>query len=413
MNRRATSLNCRGEDQTRVLILGASIAGPSLAYWLRIYGFNVVVVEKSGFIRDGGYPIDLRGSAVDVVKKMGLLPMLRKQHVQSDRVSFVDETGTPVVTIAPEAITGSVENRDLEVPRGELAQMLYALTNGLVEYRFNESIKSLKENRDGVEVLFSSGRSELFDLVIGADGIRSKVRELVFGDEPEFYRPLGFYVAGFKVPNELRLSRQAIIYNTPGRMAALYAVRENPEDLHAFLTFSHPYKLGAEIRDVEFQRSFIAHSFAGAKWILPKLVQAMRQAEDLYFDGVEQICMTGWSKGRVALVGDAAYAPSFLTGQGSSLALVGAYVLASELASSTSFEAGFTAYEQKMRPYVLANQATVEIGKVGIVPTTHEQLEQRNAEMQRQVREGAEDYSRAEHTAIDLDVYEEIALPSK
>ena len=359
----------------RVLISGASFAGPALAFWLHRYGFAVTIVERAAALRSGGYPIDVRGTAIDVAERMGLLPGLRGAHIGSKRLTFIDGEGRALAEIGPEMMTGG---RDVEVPRGVLTKMLVDLTRDDVIYRFGTSIEHLVDRGEEVEVTFSDGGRASFDVVIGADGLHSNTRALVFGPESQFEYPIGFCFAGFLTPNTLGLSREAVCYNVPGRVAVLYAVGERPETVHAFLAFAHPRLSEQEARDHDRQRRLTAEAFADGGWKTPELVEAMLAADDFYFDTVQQIRMPCWSRGRVALVGDAAHAPSFLTGQGTSLALVGAYVLAGELASHADHTAAFAAYDRKLRPFVELNQARVGEGRATLIPVTQEQLEERN-----------------------------------
>ena len=391
----------------RALISGASIAGPTLAYWLQRYGFSVTVIEQSEAIRLGGYPVDVRGTAMLVAERMELQDELFSAHIHTARATFVDGDGDEIAVIQPELVHGAVPGRDVELPRGELTSLLFLLTRRRVSYRFKTSIVTLDDQVDGVEVTFADGSRETYDIVIGADGVHSHTRKLVFGPESDFARPIGFCFAGFSSPNVLGLSREAICWNVPSQLAALYAVDQFPEKLFTLLAFAHPHELGPEGRDPAFQRDLIEKAFSSAGWKLPNLIKAMKEADDLYFDSVGQIVMPSWTKGRVALVGDAAYAPSFLTGQGTSLALVGAYVLASELALDPDHRKAFSAYEKKLRPFVEMNQATVNHGKVGMIPSTPEQLEQRRAELRSLVGVVPEEQrtGRASHNAFDLSDY--------
>jgi 2-polyprenyl-6-methoxyphenol hydroxylase-like FAD-dependent oxidoreductase len=391
----------------RVLISGASIAGPATAYWLDRHGFDVTLVEKAATIRLGGYPIDLRGVAMDVAERMGLRPALLDAHIDSQRATFVDGDGKEIIALDPEWIHGGVPGRDVEVARGELASLLSDLTLNRVRRRFNNSIAALEDDGAGVDVTFDDGSRERFDIVIGADGVHSNTRALTFGDEVQFSKPIGFCFAGFSIPNALGLDREALISNVPGRMVAIYAAGSCPEKVFVLMAFAHPYRLGREGRDPAFQRGLTAKAFAGASWQVPELLRAMETADDLYFDHVEQIRMPAWTLGRVALVGDAAYAPSFLTGQGSSLALTGAYVLASELARHPDHRGAFAAYERKLRPFIALNQATVAEGMVGMIPATAEQLEQRSLGLKEVAGTSAldGDTARPEHSALDLSEY--------
>lgn len=361
-----------------VLISGASIAGPALAYWLHRYGFAVTVVEKASAPRGGGYPIDVRGTAIEVVRRMGVLPRLQAAHIDSQRLTFLDAEGGEVASVRPHALAGSVEGRDLEVARGDLTATLYAAVRDDVEFLFDDSIDTLDQSGGGVDTTFRSGARRTFDLVIGADGMHSHTRGILFGPESRFHRYLGYCFAVFTMPNTFGLSRELMLWNTPGKAAALYATGENDDELHAFLNFHRPEPPSDALRDRGAQAEFVAEAFAGAGWKVPEIVKAMREADDLFYDTVGQIRMPTWSNGRVALVGDAAYAPSFLTGQGSSLALVGAYMLAHSLAANRNHAMAFAAYEHGTREFVTANQALVDHGSAALFPTTAHALEQRN-----------------------------------
>ncbi|MEU0845398.1 FAD-dependent monooxygenase [Streptomyces sp. NPDC005962] len=360
-----------------VLISGASIAGPALAYWLDRYGFDVTVVEKAPAIRGGGYPVDIRGTARGVADRMGLLPQLREAHVDSRKLSFVDADGTLIGSVRPEAITGGAEGLDLEVRRGDLADALYAPVRDRAEFVFNDSIATLDDRGDRVEVTFDSGAHRTFDLVIGADGLHSHTRHLVFGPEERFHRYLGHTFAGFTLPNDFGLSHEGVIWNTPGRAAVLYA--HEPDDrMHGFLVFRQEEPPFSAFRDPGAQRELVAATFPEHTWHIPRLVAALREADDLFFDIVSQIHLPTWARGRVTLVGDAAHATSFLSGQGSSVALVGAYVLAGELAQHTDHADAFAAYERRMRPFAEQNQALATSGGTVMVPGTQDMLDARN-----------------------------------
>ena len=361
----------------KVLISGASIAGPALAYWLHRCGCAVTVVEKAGALRDGGYPIDVRGTATEVVRRMGILPQLQDAHINTRRYTFLNAHGSKVASVGPSAVAGSVEGQDLEVRRGDLAANLYAMVRDDVEFLFDDSIDTLDQSEQGVDVTFHSGQQRTFDLVVGADGMHSHTRESLFGPEERFHRYLGYCFAIFTMPNTFGLSRELMMWNTPGKAAALYAVGDNNE-LHAFLNFHRPEPPIDALRNPDAQRDLVATTFAGAGWEVPGMVDAMRDADDLFFDTAGQIRMPHWSSGRVALVGDAAYAPSFLTGQGSSLALVGAYMLANALATNRDHTAAFAAYERDVREFVTVNQALVDNGAATLFPTTVQALERRN-----------------------------------
>ena len=366
-----------------VLIAGASLAGPTLAYWLHRYGFAVTVVEKAHAPRGGGYPIDVRGTAIDVVRRMGILPRLQVAHIDTGRFTFLDADGGEVAALHPYAVAGSVEGQDLEVGRGDLTAALYETVQDEVEFVFDDSIDALDQHGHGVDVTFRSGRHRTFDVVVGADGMHSGTRKVMFGPEEQFHRYLGYGFAVFTMPNTLGLSRELMMWNTPGRAAALYATGDADDELHAFLNFHQPEQpltvRREGRRDQDAQRDLVARTYAGAGWEVASIVKAMYRADDLFFDTAGQIRMPSWSSGRVAFVGDAAYAPSFLTGQGSSLALVGAYMLARSLATHVDHVDAFAAYERETREFVTLNQALVDKGGARLFPTTAEALERRNA----------------------------------
>ncbi|MFD7316390.1 FAD-dependent monooxygenase [Streptomyces sp. NPDC059883] len=382
-----------------VLISGAGIAGPALAYWLNRYGYEVTVVEKADTPRSGGYPIDVRGTALEVVRRMGILPRLRDVHIDLRRITFLGGDGGTVASVHPHSVTGGVAGRDLEVRRGDLTEALYAAVRDDVEFLFNDSIDTLDQSGHGVDVTFRGGGTRTFDMVFGADGTHSRTRKTLFGPEVRFRRYLGYCFAVFTMRNTFGLSHETVMWNTPGRAAALYAVGDHDE-VHAFLNFAQPEAPFDAFSDPEAQRDLVAQVFAGAGWEVPGMLAAMRDADDVFFDGVSQIRMPRWSSGRVALVGDAAYAPSFLTGQGTSLALVGAYMLAASLAGR-DHTAGFAAYEHDTRGFVTVNQGLVGEGGATLFPATAEALEQRNERL-RDLSAIPEATGRPAHSALTL-----------
>ncbi|GGU70441.1 FAD-dependent monooxygenase [Lentzea flava] len=382
-----------------VLISGASIAGPALAFWLRRHGVDVTVVEKAQTLRGGGYPIDIRGTALGVVERMGLLPRLREVHVDTRRITFLNADGSQAASLRPESVSGG-DVSDLEVRRSDLAEILFDAVRDDVEFLFEDSIATMNDHAGGVDVTFRSGLRRTYDHVIGADGLHSVVRALTFGPEEQFHRYLGYCFAGFTMPNHFGLKHEAVIWNEPGRAAALYAIGDG-ETVHGFLPFVRAEAPFGAFHDPQAQRDLVASAYAGDGWEVPRMVEAMRTADDLFFDTVSQIRLPRWSSGRVALVGDAAYAPSFLTGQGSSLALVGAYVLAGHLATAPDHTAAFEAYERVTRPFVEANQGLVAEGDAALFPSTAEALAARNAAL-RELETVPVEGGRPEHSALTL-----------
>ena len=361
----------------RVLVSGASVAGPTVGYWLKHYGFDVTIVERAPTVRGGGYPIDVRGTAIDVVERMGLLPALQTSHIRTRLMTFVRPDGKTVGQIKPDDLMGGDEGRDVEVPRGRLSTLLYDATSERIPYRFEDSIASLENGDHSVDVSFRSGRRESFDIVIAADGLHSATRALVFGPEERFSKYLGYSFAGFSLANRHGMDREGIFYTKPNKAAMMYAVGDQPELTGLFVS-KRPEPSRAELADPELLRRFFLDDFAAEGWRIPELRAGLEADDDYYADAMMQIHMPRWSSGRVAVVGDAAYGPSFFSGQGTSIALVGGYVLAGELALATSHDVAFAAYENRIRDFVEANQATASDGADTIVPSSAFKLWLRN-----------------------------------
>ena len=358
-----------------VLISGASIAGPALGYWLQRYGFRVTIVERAPALRPGGYAVDVRGAGLDVLKRMDLSDAARRENTDTLATSFVDENGKRAATM--DRGFGVADANDVEIMRGDLARILYEATREHVTYVFSDAISALEESADGVRVSFNVRPAETFDMVIGADGVHSHVRRLAFGDEAQFMHTLGSYMAIFSAPNHLELDRWQLIYNQPGRVVSIKTARGNAIVTVAAFFSSAP--LTYDYRDLEQQKRLTAAAYADAGWELPRLLSAMQQAPDFYFDSTCQIRMPRWSQGRVTLVGDACCCPSPLSGQGTGLALVGSYVLAGELANAAGdHTTAFANYERVMRPFAERNQAGAEGIAKGFAPQTPREIRRRN-----------------------------------
>ncbi|MET9490256.1 FAD-dependent monooxygenase [Nocardia sp. NPDC006630] len=342
-----------------VLISGASIAGPALAFWLKRYGFTPTVVEKAPALREGGQAIDVLGTATEVVRRMGLLDRVHEMSTGKRGTSYVDANGKVRASISSEAFNGVGANGDTEIQRGDLARVLYEATRDDVEYIFGDSIAELVQDENGVRVRFEHAAPRTFDLVIGADGAHSHTRTLAFGPESRFARHMGYYISIYTVPNFLGLDHWEQDYNTPGTIAGAYSARENTEAKAIFAWASDP--IDYDYRDGAQQRKIVAEAFSGQSWQVPQLLAHLDDAPDFYFDAMTQIRMDSWHTGRVALVGDAGYCASPLSGQGADLSLVGAYILAGELAAAAGdHTAGFANYDRQLRPMVEACQKFAE-----------------------------------------------------
>ncbi|WP_190821748.1 FAD-dependent monooxygenase [Saccharopolyspora pogona] len=357
-----------------ILISGASIAGPALAFWLRKHGFNPTVVERAPAMRDGGYAVDVRGASVEVAERMGILAELQDARTGMRGMTVVGAAGRPVAEVRMDELFGG--ERDIEIMRGTLTRILHERTSG-TEYLFGDSITAIDQGADGVRVTFENHAPREFDLVVGADGLHSNVRRLAFGPEPGFHHYLGYHVSIFSTDNFLDLDRWTTIRNTPGKVAGLYQARTDT-GAKAILGFKSP-ELRFDPRDPQTQIALLDKAFADEGWIAPRLLDAARRAPDFYFDSIAQIHLDDWTRGRVVLVGDAGYCPSPLSGQGSSLALVGAYVLAGELlATDGDHRTAFRRYEAEMRNYVTLNQKIATDGAKTLIPKTATGLWLRN-----------------------------------
>ena len=348
--------------ETRVLVTGASIAGPALAHWLRRRGAGVTVVERAPGLRPGGQAVDARGVTREVIRRMGLDAAVRAARTETAGAYTVDVDGKVLETYRADDDGGDGYIAEIEILRGDLSRVLHDDTRDGVEYIFGDRIAGLTQDADGVDVAFAGGGRRRFDLVVGADGLHSALRAMVFGPHERFVRHLGHVMAFYTVPNEFGLDRWLIDYQESGsgRSAGLRPIQDATR---AMAMFSFPAAgLDVDYRDVAAQKRLLRERMAGLGWLAPRILAHLDHTPDFYLDQVAQVVMDRWSSGRVGLLGDAAFSSSPLSGQGTGLALVGAYLLAGELAAARwDPEAGFAGYEGRMRSFVEANQ---EIGRL-------------------------------------------------
>lgn len=338
----------------KILVTGASVAGPTLAFWLSRQGMEVTVVERAPEFRDGGQTIDVRGAGKLVAQRMGLESAIRSRSTHEDGIRFVDEHDQTQAAFGIGAYGGNGPVAELEILRGELARLLIDHSRPEVSYRFGDSIAALEDLPHGVKVRFERGGEELFDLVIAAEGVGSHTRKLVFGDEVK-RRSFDLYTAYFTIPRAPGDARQMRWFNAPGGLCVCLRP-DNLGTTRALLSFQEPPS-GYEKLSPGEQKTLLKEKFAGLKWETPRILAAMDGAPDLYFDQISQVKMARWSKGRIAIVGDAAYCASPISGMGTSLGMCGAYVLAGELGRHDDHTQAYAAYEKIMRPYVAQAQS--------------------------------------------------------
>lgn len=361
---------------SEILVSGASVAGTAAAFWLGRHGHSVTVVERHRGPRPGGQAIDVRGPALGVLDRMGLLAAAQKRRTQIRGSSVVDRDGNELSRDTESTPTGGpIDSPDIELLRDDLVELLYGASQWTTEYLFDDTITALEDDGAGVRVTFERAAPRDFDLVIGADGLHSTVRRLVFGPEEDFIERLGTHAAIFTVPNFLDLDYWQMWHYGDATMAGIYSARNNAE-ARAMLGFMDP-DLRIDYRDIEAQFDELERRMAGEGWIRPQLLQYKRTAPDFYFDEMSQITMDRWSRGRVALVGDAGYCCSPLSGQGTSVALLGAYILAGELDAAAQdgtadHERGFANYQREFADYVQRNQWLVVDNIPGGAPIPQE-----------------------------------------
>ncbi|GAB0103051.1 FAD-dependent monooxygenase [Nocardia sp. JMUB6875] len=357
------------------LISGGGIGGSTAAYWLGRNGFDVTVVERAAAQRSSGNPIDVKGPAVDVVEGMGVLPKLRAMASTVDRMSFVDATGRKRSGLRLSAFQGGAGNREVEVARADLAATLLEAAREHAEIRWADSISGITQDAEGVDVTFESGDTGRYDYVIGADGLHSNVRRLVFGAESQFIHHMGMYAAALPVERALGDEHEVVMLNLPGRAISVHPTKGKAVAAFMFRRQAVP---GFDHRDLAQHKGLVADAFAGDLGIFTDLLDQLKAAEDLYFDSVSRISLPHWSSGRVALLGDAGSSLS-LFGDGSTLAIAGGYTLAEELTRTPDHPAtALTAYEQRHRKLVEPKQRGFRAAAALMVPATAAGIALRN-----------------------------------
>jgi 2-polyprenyl-6-methoxyphenol hydroxylase-like FAD-dependent oxidoreductase len=364
-------------DNKTVLISGAGIGGPTLAFWLGAAGFETTLIERAPALRMGGYVIDFWGLGYDIAERMGLAGEIERIGYHMREMRIVDEGGNRVTGFGTRVLRELAGGRFVTLGRSDLSRLLFERIDGSAEVMFGDEIVGLDERSNGVHVQFERGSDRRFDLVIGADGLHSNVRRLVFGPQDRFERQLGYVAAAFEVRGYRPRDEDVyVIYGEPGRMLARFALHDD-RTLFLFV-FAAEARL-PEMRDLPAQKAMLHERFGGGRWECPCILDALDRTPDLYFDRVSQIRMQSWSKGRVALVGDAAFCVSLTAGQGSALAMTAAYVLAGELANASGrHDDAFRKYEELLRAFISSKQQGAARFAAAFAPKTRLGLFLRN-----------------------------------
>jgi 2-polyprenyl-6-methoxyphenol hydroxylase-like FAD-dependent oxidoreductase len=355
----------------RVLIAGAGIAGPTLAYWLLEGGFEPVIVERAPKFREGGFIVDFWGVGYDVADQMQLLPALRSRGYVNDRAVFVRADGTERSSFGGGALRRSLGDRFLSIRRGDLAQLLHESVRDRIETRFDEEIATFDQTAAGVDVLFGSGRRECFHSLVGADGLHSRVRAEMFLPQPAVERYLGYYAAVFVAKAySRRTDRTYLSYAAPGRQISRFALRDDETGfLFVFRKKTFDRGFAADLTAQKQALLDVFHAETWEEW--PEIRKHLEACSDLYFDAVAQVEIPAWSKGCVGLVGDAACCPSLLAGEGAAFAIAGAYILGREMAAAQGdHAAAFMSYERRFRPFVERKQQSARAFASSFTPAT-------------------------------------------
>jgi 2-polyprenyl-6-methoxyphenol hydroxylase-like FAD-dependent oxidoreductase len=360
------------KQNKKVLVSGASFAGLTTAYWMNKMGYKVTIVEVGSHLKMGGTPVDIKDSTVDIVKRMGLFEKIKANRLHLKKWEFKNADDVTEQTILLEELP----DNEFEIERDVLLNMLFDLIKNDVEFVFNNSITSLHENEDYVDVTFKDNSQSQFDLIFGCDGIHSTVRKIWFGNEEEYLHFLGQYFS-IAITNKLLIDESTLqLYAEPNKGVMLNAYN-NKTDI--VFTFRPQKEISYDFRNQEVQKEIVLKQIQGMSWRVAELQSELLDGTNFYFDKFCQIKMPSWTKGRVALVGDAGYCASPAAGMGGSLAIIGATALADAFEKHNgNFELAFEEYNKDLRPFIQELQAAAVEMLDKLLPRTEEEVSLRN-----------------------------------
>lgn len=386
-----------------VLIAGAGIAGPTLAYWLKAAGFEPAILERAPALCSGGYVIDFWGLGYDLAERMGLIDEINRAGYHMRELRIINYAGHRVAGFGTAVFSELTDGRYVTVPRSALSRLLFGKVKDSVETIFGDEIVALEQQTDCVRVGLKHAGERQFDLLIGADGLHSSVRNLAFGPQSQFEKHLGYAVAAFEAYDYRPRDEDVyLMYGEPGRMLGRVTLHDN-RTLFLFVFAASAAELPATL---EAQKALLRDLYGRGGWECAKILSELDGTDELYFDCVSQIKMRNWSRGRVALVGDAASCVSLLAGQGSALAMIAAYVLAGELgASQNRYQRAFASYEARLRSYISNKQRGAERFAGAFAPRTRAGLHFRNMVIRGFAIPGLA------RLAVGRDIADRIALP--
>jgi 2-polyprenyl-6-methoxyphenol hydroxylase-like FAD-dependent oxidoreductase len=352
----------------RILISGASIAGPVLGYWLTRHGFDVTVVERAPQLRKtGGHAVDLFRPAMEISEKMGVLAQVEALATGTDKLTMYRDGATQPARVDLTKVVGGISDRHVEIMRDDLSEVYYDAGRDDIEYLFGDSITAISAD---AEVTFEHAAPRRFDVVVGADGLHSNVRRLIFGEDAGRTRFLGGYLAVQSVPKSLAPIGEMVVHVGAGRLAGIYTAQPL-DDARALFMFKSKEELQYHYRDVVRQKELLRAAFAGRHAMVDSWLDELDHTPTFYFDSITQLQLDTWSRGRVTLVGDAGYCPGPAVGGSTSIAVLGAYILAGELAQANGdYTRAFAAYEAEMGEPVRRSRAMARGIAKGLIPNS-------------------------------------------